>query len=81
MNWHPDEDATPTPDEVDDMASMLEGQHGHYAANVADFFADVHGQRGDAGRAWAWQGVANRVRCRAEARGDRTQSAQSLRAQ
>ncbi|MEO1694559.1 MAG: hypothetical protein AAFR55_04915 [Pseudomonadota bacterium] len=62
-------DATPCPDEIEDMASMLEGQHGQFAADVADFFSAVHGQSGDASRAWAWQGVAVRVRRRERARG------------
>ncbi|MEO1651595.1 MAG: hypothetical protein AAFR60_11540 [Pseudomonadota bacterium] len=50
------------------MAVTLEAQHGSFAADVADFFSAVHGQRGDAGRAWAWQGVAVSVRRRAKAR-------------
>ncbi|MEO1720328.1 MAG: hypothetical protein AAFR23_08915 [Pseudomonadota bacterium] len=62
-------DVTPCPDEVEDMALVLEGQHGRFAAEVADFFSAVHGQKGDASRAWAWQGVAVRVRRREQARG------------
>lgn len=64
MNWHPDNDATPTPGEVDLMAEVLEGRHGTLAADVADFFSEYHGGHGDAGRSWAWAGVAERVRWR-----------------
>lgn len=66
MNWHPDEDATPAPThrDVDFMACVLEGRHGLYAADVADFFSTMHGERGDAGRSWAWAGVAETVRIR-----------------
>jgi len=66
--WHPDEDATPTPAEVETMASVLEGRHGVLAAEVADFFAAVHSQQGDAGRCWAWAGVAEIVRRREQVR-------------
>lgn len=62
--WHPNEDATPTPRDVEAMAEVLEGRHGTFAAEVADFFASYHGQEGDAGRSWAWAGVAERVRSR-----------------
>jgi len=61
-NWHPEEDLTPTPRDVENMALVLEGRHGQYAAGVADFFAEVHGDKGDAGRSWAWAGVAEMVR-------------------
>lgn len=66
MNWHPEEDATPaaTPRDVDNMACVLEGRHGLLAADVADFFSSLHGVRGDAGRSWAWAGVAETVRIR-----------------
>lgn len=66
--WHPEQDATPTPRDVDFMADVLEGQHGSHAADVADFFAAYHGEKGDAGRAWAWSGVAELVRKRERAR-------------
>ncbi len=62
--WHPDEDATPTPREVEFMAAVLEGRHGRHAAEVADFFSTYHSQSGDAGRSWAWAGVAELVRKR-----------------
>lgn len=64
IGWHPDEDATPTPREVENMAAVLEGRHGRHAAEVADFFSIYHGQSGDAGRSWAWAGVAELVRKR-----------------
>lgn len=62
--WHPEEDATPTPRDVDFMAAVLEGRHGQHAAEVADFFSSLHSQNGDAGRSWAWAGVAEVVRRR-----------------
>jgi hypothetical protein len=62
--WHPEEDATPTPRDVETMAAVLEGRHGLHAADVAEFFASVHSQQGDAGRSWAWAGVAELVRRR-----------------
>jgi hypothetical protein len=62
--WHPDEDVTPSPGEVDAMASVLEGRHGRFAAEVADFFSTLHSQHGDAGRCWAWAGVAELIRKR-----------------
>jgi hypothetical protein len=63
-NWHPDNDTTPKPSEVVAMAEVLEAKHGMLAAQVADFFACFHGQHGDAGRSWAWAGVAETVRQR-----------------
>ncbi|MGD9785062.1 MAG: hypothetical protein AB7E80_08175 [Hyphomicrobiaceae bacterium] len=62
--WHPDEDATPSPRDVTFMASTLEARHGTLAADVAEFFSTVHSERGDAGRSWAWAGVAELVRQR-----------------
>lgn len=69
--WHPDTDATPTPRDVAAMAEVLEGRHGILAAEVAEFFASYHGEKGDAGRAWAWSGVAELVRNRERARLER----------
>ncbi|HMN39011.1 MAG TPA: hypothetical protein PKD49_15040 [Hyphomicrobium sp.] len=66
--WRPDHDATPTPSDVTFMAEVLEGRHGTLAAEVAEFFASYHCERGDAGRAWAWSGVAELVRTRERAR-------------
>ena len=63
-NWHPDEDVTPSPKDVETMACVLEGRHGQLAAEIAEFFACVHGQNTDAGRTWAWAGVAEVVRHR-----------------
>jgi hypothetical protein len=61
---HPDDDATPTPRDVEFLAAVLEGRHGLHAAAVADFFSTAHSQQGDAGRSWAWAGVAELVRRR-----------------
>ena len=59
-----DEDATPVPADVDFMAAVLEGRHGRHAVDVAEFFSSFHGVKGDAGRSWAWAGVAQKVRLR-----------------
>ena len=67
-NWHPDQDATPTPADVEFMVAVLEGEHGVLAADVAEFFSTKHCLAGDAGRSWAWAGVAERVRMRARER-------------
>jgi hypothetical protein len=67
-SWHPDSDATPTPQDVTVMVETLEGQHGPHAVGIAEFFATLHALKGDAGRSWAWAGVAEAVRRRAEAR-------------
>lgn len=66
--WHPEEDATPTPAEVQNMAATLEARHGVHAASVADFFSGVHAGSGDAGRSWAWAAVAEAVRRREQVR-------------
>lgn len=66
--WYPDDDATPTPRDVEFMAQTLEGRHGLHAAEVAEFFASLHSERGDAGRSWAWAGVAELVRQRERVR-------------
>jgi hypothetical protein len=50
------------------MASVLEGRHGAWAADVADFFAAFHDLKGDADRSRAWAGVAKAARRRADAR-------------
>jgi len=68
QTWHPDEDATPTPRDVAEMAIVLEGRHGSHAVEVADFFANMHAQHKDAGRSWAWAAVAETVRARTRAR-------------
>lgn len=67
MNWHPGQpepDATPTTRDVEFMALVLEGRHGLLAADVAEFFSALHSHKGDAGRCWAWAGVAETVRQR-----------------
>jgi hypothetical protein len=62
------DDVTPALGEVETMVSVLEGRHGVWAADVADFFATFHTLKGDTGRSWAWAGVAEAARRRAEAR-------------
>ena len=68
LSWHPDADVTPTPREVEAMAEVLEGRHGVHAAGVADFFSTHHCLSGDAGRCWAWAGVAETIKMRSEQR-------------
>lgn len=58
-----DEVPAPIPD-AELMAVVLEGRHGTYAAEVAEFFALLHRQLGDRGRSQAWGGVARLVRRR-----------------
>ena len=67
-SWHPDQDATLTPADVEFLVAVLEGEHGALAADVAEFFSTKHCLAGDAGRSWAWAGVAERVRMRARER-------------
>ncbi|MFV0299008.1 MAG: hypothetical protein ACK5JT_23130 [Hyphomicrobiaceae bacterium] len=68
QNWLPDQDATPTPTDVAEMALVLEGRHGSLAAEVAEFFSTFHSLHGDAGRCWAWAGVAETIRQRERSR-------------
>ncbi len=66
--WHPEEGVAATRADLECMAEVLEGRHGSWAAEVAEFFALLHGQKGDALRSWAWNGVAETVRRREERR-------------
>lgn len=66
--WHFNGDTLPSQGEVDAMAAVLEGRHGEWAAEVADFFATAHTINGDKQRAWAWTGVAETVRRKVEER-------------
>lgn len=68
--WHPQQDVTPTPVEVEAMACVLEERHGALAAAVAEFFSTYHSLSGDAGRCWAWAGVAEEIRDRERQRLD-----------
>ncbi len=63
-----DRDPTPSPTDVEFMAAALEARHGLHAASVAEFFSNMHDLNGDAGRSWAWAGVAERVRQREKCR-------------
>jgi len=65
---HPQNDVPPSLRDTECMAETLEARHGIYAAEIADFFSIVHTQNGDAARAWAWSGVAKRVRRRTRER-------------
>ncbi len=66
--WTEQQDVTPTPDEVESVAVLLESEHGTLAVEVAEFFATQHSLEGDAGRSWAWTGVANHIRDREQKR-------------
>jgi hypothetical protein len=66
--WDFEEDATPIPREVEAMVAALESRHGSLAADIAEFFSTAHSLKGDAGRSWAWAGIAAMLRSRAEAR-------------
>jgi hypothetical protein len=68
MAGEPDQDLTPTPAQVESMACVLEGRHGNFAAEVAEFFSTYHSIGGDTGRCWAWACVAETIRTREEAR-------------
>jgi len=61
-------DTTPSVHEAEAMVSVLEGRHGVWAAEVAEFFSTFHSLKGDAARSWAWAGIAELARRRAEAR-------------
>ena len=54
------------------MAIVLESQHGLYAAEVAEFFAGLHTERGDDRRSRAWTDVAKRIRYRERKRFEQT---------
>jgi hypothetical protein len=64
---HPEE-ASPRRGEVEAMVAVLEGRHGVWAAEVAEFFSTFHSLKGDPGRSWAWAGVADLARRRASER-------------
>jgi hypothetical protein len=57
-------ESTTTLQDAELMAVVLEGRHGVFAAEVAEFFALLHSQLGDATRSKAWGGVARSVRRR-----------------
>ena len=66
--WTEQYDVTPTPQEIESVATLLEGEHGTRAAEVAEFFATHHSLGGDVSRSWAWTGVAERIRDREQKR-------------
>ncbi|MDQ8698960.1 hypothetical protein [Hyphomicrobium sp. LHD-15] len=57
-------DSLSTLQDAELMAVVLEGRHGAFAAEVAEFFSLLHRQIGDASRSKAWGGVARQVRRR-----------------
>ena len=63
-SWHPEQGVASNPAELETMASVLEARHGMLAADIAEFFAALHGSKGDAPRSWAWNGVAETIRRR-----------------
>jgi hypothetical protein len=66
--WHPEQGVTANAAEIDTMARVLEARHGGLATDVAEFFAAIHGHKGDAPRSWAWNIVAETIRRRDQAR-------------
>lgn len=64
MQWHPETAAEASSNEVRTMAAVLEGRHGAFAAEVADFLAQAHCVKSDHGRKRAWLRVAAEVRRR-----------------
>lgn len=66
--WHFKGAQTPSRGEMEAMAAVLEGRHGVWAAEVAEFLAMAHSLKGDHGRGKAWKGVADVVRRKAEDR-------------
>lgn len=61
-NRHSNEDAHPLPSEAEVMACVLEGRHGRFAAEVAEFFSSLHTHQGNTMRSHAWAAVAQMVR-------------------
>lgn len=66
--WFFRQSAAPAPEELEAMVAVLEGRHGAWAADVAEFFSTMHSLKGDVGRSWAWAGVAEMARRKAQAR-------------
>jgi hypothetical protein len=62
--WQSDQDVTTTLREVKAMASVLEARHGIHAAEIAEFFSELHGRKGHVSRSAVWAGVADTVRKR-----------------
>ena len=54
--------------EVESMACVLEGQHGFFAAGIAEFFSTYHAIAGDCERARMWTCVVQSIRDRESAR-------------
>ena len=54
--------------EFEAMATVLEARHGLHAAEIAEFFAYLHIDKGDERRSSAWADVAELVRERERAR-------------
>jgi hypothetical protein len=50
------------------MACVLEGQHGYFAAGIAEFFSNYHEIAGDGERARMWTRVVHSIRDRESAR-------------
>lgn len=63
-----DRNLAPTSVEVESMACVLEGQHGFFAAGIAEFFSTYHAIAGDCERSRMWTCVAQSIRDRESAR-------------
>jgi len=58
----------PSSAEVESMACVLEGQHGFFAAGIAEFFSSYHEIAGDNERSLMWTRVVHAIRDRESAR-------------
>ena len=68
MPLPPDLTRAPSSAEVDSMACVLEGQHGFFAAGIAEFFSSYHEIAGDDERALMWTRVVHAIHDRECAR-------------
>ncbi len=59
---------TPSSAEVESMACVLEGQHGFFAAGIAEFFSTYHALAGDDDRSQMWTCVVRSIRDRESVR-------------
>jgi len=68
MDRRPTLSMNPDPAEVESMACVLEGQHGAFAARIAEFFSTYHSLGGDENRSSMWSLVAHSIRHREQER-------------
>lgn len=68
--WQQGESATPFVIEAERLAATLEARHGVFAADIAEFFSELHAIKGNVSRAYGWAGVADVIRERTRERTD-----------